>query len=174
MAYLMVKNANKRRQLAQEKAHNEAAFIKDILRRFDVSKTHTLRFEEVRRWLQFLADSQAVPVDQDVARDQLDVEFPGASVGLEILSPALPSKPHHSDAERSECRITDDEVEWILMLAMNRKEEGSYKRWIEVNGPDSAKLLELPPADFECSLRAWRSYSQNKRLLVEVSRRAHR
>jgi hypothetical protein len=58
------------------------------------------------------------------------------------------------------------------MLAMDRKEEGSYKRWIQAKGPDASKLLELPPADFECSLRAWRSYSQNKKLLTEVSPRA--
>ena len=171
MAYLMVKNSNKRRQLAQEKANNEAAFIKDILRRFDVSKTKTLRFEEIRAWLQFLANSQAVPVDQDLARDQLDVQFPGASVGLDILSP-VPNEPRHSDSNTSECAVTDEEVEWILMLAMDRKEEGSYKRWIQAKGPDASKLLELPPADFECSLRAWRSYSQNKKLLTEVSTRA--
>jgi hypothetical protein len=170
MAYLMVKNSNKRRQQAQEKANNEAAFIKDILRRFDVSKTKTLRFEEVRAWLQFLANSQAAPVDQDVARDQLDFQFPGASVGLDILSPTMPNEPDGSESDMSQCGITDDEVEWILMLAMDRKEAGSYKRWIEEKGPDAAKLLELPPADFECSLRAWRSYSQNKRLLNEVTK----
>eukprot|EP00291_Cryptomonas_curvata_P013901 CAMPEP_0172205392 /NCGR_PEP_ID=MMETSP1050-20130122/32582_1 /TAXON_ID=233186 /ORGANISM="Cryptomonas curvata, Strain CCAP979/52" /LENGTH=174 /DNA_ID=CAMNT_0012884249 /DNA_START=28 /DNA_END=549 /DNA_ORIENTATION=+ len=168
MAYLMVKNSNKRRQLAQEKANNEAAFIKDILRRFDVSKTKTLRFEEIRAWLQFLANSQTVPVDQDLAKDQLDVQFPGASVGLDILSPTVPNEPNRSDSDKPECGVTDEEVEWILMLAMDRKEQGSYKRWIQDKGPDAAKLLELPPADFECSLRAWRSYSQNKRLLTEV------
>jgi hypothetical protein len=139
-----------------------------------VSKTKTLRFEEVRAWLQFLANSQAVPVDQELARDQLDVQFPGASVGLDILCPTIPNEPNRLDSDTSEGRVTDDEVEWILMLAMDRKEKGSYKRWIQEKGPDAAKLLELPPADFECSLRAWRSYAQNRRLLTEVSRRANR
>ncbi len=170
----MVQNANKRRQQAQEKAYHEAAFINDILRRFDVSKSKTLKFEELRSWLNFLARSQGVPLDQDIARNELGFQFPGASAGLDVLSPTDPANPkrsnNSSDEEISECGVTDDEVEWIFMLAMDRKEPGSYKRLLNEKGLGAAKLMELPPADFECSLRAWRSYVQNKRLLNEVSK----
>jgi hypothetical protein len=167
MAYLMIQNAKRQRRQAQQKANNDANFVRDVLRRFDVSKTRTLRFEEVRAWLKFLADSQSNSVNPDQAQMEMMRAFPGASAGLSYFDQDADTVPDVKSPD-GECEVTDDEVQWIFMMVMDKKEEGSYQRFIEDNGEDALQKLELPPADFERALMAWRSYVHNKPIIEQV------
>lgn len=167
MAYLMIANMKQQRLLAQEKAKNEAMFVRDVLKRFDVSKTQTLRFEEVRAWLRFIANAQGHAISQDQAQMEMQQAFPGASAGLSFLDQDSQQAPDVASI-KGERQVTDDEVEWIFMMVMDQKKEGSYQRFIDENGIDAVRDLELPPADFERALLAWRSYVHNKPLLEQV------
>ena len=169
MVYLMVKNMSQQRALAQEKAMREARFIKDILHRFDVSNTKTLRFEEVRSWLRTIANSQGPGVSEYQARDEMHQAFPGASAGLSALDRDSADEYYSIPEEaKQDWEVTDDEVKWIFMMVMDKKKEGSYQKFIDENGADAVLKLELPPADFERAFLAWRSYVHNKPLLEQV------
>ena len=168
--FLMIQNQRRCRLLAQERACRDAAFIADVLRRYNLSKSKTLNFEEVRTWLKVLASAQAAPLNQNRARNELGNQFPGASTGLEVLLHCSELRIGQSEKNQEEdsIEVSDDEVEWIFMIVMDKKQEGSYQRLVEERGAAAVRDLELPPSDFEYALRAWRSYIINKPTLEVV------
>jgi len=64
--------------------------------------------------------------------------------------------------------VGDDEVEWVITLAMTPEERASLAR---IPHDKKCGLLNLRPADFEKSLRAWLSYINNKDELQELMAR---
>ena len=89
MAALVVaqRNQERKRELAVEAAKNNAAFVKDILKRHDLSNTQTLKFEEVRSWLQVVGNAQSGSLPRERANSLIEQNFPGTAVGLAVLSP---------------------------------------------------------------------------------------
>ncbi len=85
-----------RRERAVEAAKNHADFVKDILKRHNLSKTQTLKFEEVRAWLQMVGDAHAGTVAHRQANDLIDQNFPGTTAALAAL---------HADAHGPEVLI---------------------------------------------------------------------
>jgi hypothetical protein len=90
------RNEERRRELAVEAAKNNAEFVKDVLRRHNLSNTKTLKFEEVRQWLQVVgsAHSRSLPLDR--ATSLAEKNFPGMSAGLATLSSKTPCEVYSS------------------------------------------------------------------------------
>ncbi len=93
---LVKKNQARKREKAVEAAKNHADFIKDILRRHNLSKTQTLKFEEVRSWLQMVGNAHVGSLPRSRANNLIDQNFPGTSAALATLradskSPEVPS-----------------------------------------------------------------------------------
>jgi hypothetical protein len=162
MAYLIIQQEQKRRDAAVEQSRNNAAFAKDILKRY--SKSDTLKFDQVRSWLQVVANSQ-IGTSRRAAGDDSTLEdrFPGSSVALSELV----IERENFSASKKLYAVGDDEVEWVFMMAMDKKVKGTFQRDVIDQGVD-VKDLELRPKDFEYALRAWLSYIHNKPLLDEV------
>jgi len=162
MAYLIIQQEQKRRDAAVEQSRNNAAFAKDILKRY--SKSDTLKFDQVRSWLQVVANSQ-IGTSRKAAGDDsaLEDRFPGSSVALSELA----IEREDFSASKKLYVVDDDEVEWVFMMAMDKKVKGTFQREVIDNGVD-VKELELRPKDFEYALRAWLSYIHNRPLLDEV------
>ena len=202
------------------KIQRDAAFIQDVLRQFDLSKTETLNFEEVRSWLLKIGSAKMRGKrrgkwSEEQAWKKIENEFPGASAGLAELDGASGPAPHHfsSGDERksrsyaristakikgnsrrsvdgstknlrsrkslpispasmkriiSDVSVSDDDVEWVLMMVMERKEQGSFDRVVEEQGAAGVRKLELQPADFEFALHSWLGYIHCKPMLEEV------
>ena len=90
------KNQERKREKAVEAAKNHAHFIKDIFKRHNLSKTQTLKFEEVRSWLQKVGNAHAGSLPRSQANNLMDQNFPGTSAALATLhadaqSPEVPS-----------------------------------------------------------------------------------
>ncbi len=99
-AAMKMKHQDRRREKAVEAAKNHAAFIKDILKRHNLSKTQTLKFEEVRSWLQMVVNAYlgTLPRNQDTLIEQ---NFPGTAAALatlnaEVQSPEVHPTLHHT------------------------------------------------------------------------------
>jgi hypothetical protein len=165
MAYLIIHEEQKRRDAAVERSRNNAAFAKDILKRY--SKSDTLKFDQVRNWLQVVANSQT-GTSRKTAEDNsaLEDRFPGSSVALSELV----IEREEFSASKKLYVVQDDEIEWIFMMAMDKKVKGTFQSEVVDKGVD-VKELELRPKDFEYALRAWLSYIHNKPLLDEVMTR---
>ena len=162
MAYLIIHEERKRREAAVERARSNALFAKDILKRY--SKSDTLNFGQVRAWLQVVANSQ-VGSRNLAAGNELESTFPGSVIALSELT----VQATFSASTKSHV-VSDDEVEWIFMMAMDKNVKGTFQRNV-VDAGRSVKDLELQPKDFEYALRAWLSYIHNKPLLDEVMER---
>jgi hypothetical protein len=200
------------------KLQRDAAFIQDVLRQFDLSKTQTLNFEEVRSWLLKIGSAKmrgkrGGKWSEEQAWKKIENEFPGASAGLAGLDvgPAphhfasgdnrnsksytrismanvqgnsrrcvdhcsknlksqksLPISPLSMKRTVSDVSVSDEDVEWILMMVMERKEPGSFDMVAEEQGAAGVRNLELQPADFEFALHAWLGYIHCKPMLEEV------
>jgi hypothetical protein len=161
MAYLIIQQEQKRRDAAVEQARCNAAFAKDILKRY--SKTDALKFDQVRSWLQVVANSQVGLPISHAGGDELEASFPGSSVALSELV----LERAGSSVSKKIYVVDDDEVKWVFMMAMDKKVKGTFQRDVIDLGID-VKGLELRPKDFEHALRAWLSYIHNKPLLDEV------
>ncbi len=69
---LVKKNQARKREKAVEAAKNHADFIKDILRRHNLSKTQTLKFEEVLSWLQMVGNAHVGSLPRNRANNLID------------------------------------------------------------------------------------------------------
>ncbi len=202
----------------KRKIQRDAAFIQDVLRQFDLSKTETLNFEEVRSWLLKIGSAKmrgkrGGKWSEEQAWKKIENEFPGVSAGLAGLDVG-PAPHHFSSGENcnsksfarisvanlqgnsrrsvdrsaknlrsqkllpisppsmkrivSDVSVSDDDVEWILMMVMERKEPGSFDRVVDEQGAAGVRKLELQPADFQFALHAWLGYIHCKPMLEEV------
>ena len=68
----------------------------------------------------------------------------------------------------SDVDVTDDDIQWVLMLVMERKEQGTFHRVVEEKGADGVRNLELQTSDFQFALHAWLGYIHCKPMLEEV------
>ncbi len=84
-AAVRIKNQERRREKAVEAARNHAAFIQDILKRHNLSKTQTLKFEEVRSWLQVVVNAYIGTLPRNQASTLIEQSFPGTTAALATL-----------------------------------------------------------------------------------------
>ena len=163
---LIIKESQAReREVAAQRVKNDAAFAKDVLQRFNKSKSNTLNYEELRSWLKAILQSQ-MAVSTARARKEMEKAFPGSTSALM----SLPSSQRASINGQftlldDQCDVvTDDEVDWVIMMAMDKSEKGSFKRLVKEKKINS-KEIELHPCDFGGALQAWLCYIHNKPIL---------
>ena len=90
-----LKQEERQREIAVEKARNDARFVKDILKRHNVSNTATLKFEEVRSWLQVVGSAHAGTVTgTGLGNKLIEDNFPGSVKGLAALKSGNAEQVH--------------------------------------------------------------------------------
>ena len=168
---LIIKGKERReRELASQRAKEDAAFAKDVLTRFNKSKTKTLKYDEIRSWLTSITQAQST-ISSTHARNEMDQAFPGSSSALLALHgqhDVLRDPTSLADQESES--ITDDELQWVIMMAMDQNEKGSFKKKVKDNNVD-IRTLELQPCEFGGALMAWLSYIHNKPTLKRVMKK---
>jgi hypothetical protein len=156
-----------------DKAKADANFSGDVLARFNKSKSKTLKFEELRCWLKSIALSQSI-ISASYARNELDQSFPGCKSALSLLCMRESIVGHRGslvNSVQTEFMVTDYEVAWVMMMAMDK---GSINQMIKSKEANlkgkqiDVKDLELRPSHFCAALRAWLSYIHNKSTLGKV------
>ena len=107
-ALMRIKEEEQREKREKERLKNlrlrrkfkkDAEFVRDVLRHFDMSKTETLNFEEVRSWLNFVGSAKVRSKRgnkyfEAKAWKELESEFPGFSSSMAELTPP----PHQFSA----------------------------------------------------------------------------
>ena len=168
---LIKESQNREREQASKKAKEDAAFAKDVLTRFNRSKSKTLKYEELRSWLKSIAHSQS-SISTAHARKEMERAFPGSTSALLSLHTSnrdsIPGPVTFPDGEVDV--VTDDEVEWVIMMAMDKNEKGSFKRMVYEKS-NNVKDIELKPSEFGSALQAWLSYIHNKPTLKRVMKK---
>jgi hypothetical protein len=165
IVYRMQQQQNRERESAAKKVKEDAAFAKDVLMRFNRSKSKTLNYEELRAWLKSVARSQ-ITICTAHARKELDAAFPGSSSALSTLNVnSRQNIPSQEDFDTDTVR--DDEVDWVIMMAKNKNEDANMEKW-EGNKLVNLKETELQPSQFGGALQAWLSYVHNKATLKRV------
>ena len=154
------------RELASQRAKEDAEFAKDVLTRFNKSKTKTLKYDEIRSWLTSITQAQR-PLSAKHAPKEMDHAFPGSSTALLALHSE--SDPINLEGQEPES-ITDDELQWVIKMAMDQNEKGSFKKKVKDIDIDM-KTLELQPCEFGGALVAWLSYIHNKPTLNRVMKK---
>ena len=156
---------NKEREIAARKVKDDAAFAKDVLMRFNRSKSKTLNYEELRAWLKSVAHTQTT-ICTAHARKELDAAFPGSSSALSTLNTnSLQIIPSQEEID-----VRDDEVDWVIIMAIN-KYDGTNLQKSEGNKLLDLKETELQPSQFGGALQAWLSYVHNKGTLKRVMKK---
>ena len=94
MLVVAKRNEERKRELAVMAAQNNSEFVKDVLKRHNLANTQTLKFEEVRHWLQVVGNAQAGSLPRERANSLIDKNFPGMAAGLAALTTDAASKVH--------------------------------------------------------------------------------
>jgi hypothetical protein len=118
---------------AKRQKEDMRAFVKDVLKRYDVSKSGGLKYQELKK---FLEDLLPLTPEQE-SREITEPEVPLIRLALHrarhtvILTLCAHGLPSKNVAAKMTVRLTFLQIKWVIQMATPQQELFVNKTWLE-------------------------------------------